>query len=114
MLRFITHTLLIALVYMILQYMLPWWSMAIAAFLVGFFLSFNGARAFFAGFLGIGLFWLLMALIIDWSTGSSLSQRVASIFSLTKPLLILVTALIGAIVGGCSALTGYYLRKAFW
>jgi hypothetical protein len=114
MLRFITHTLLIALVYLILQYMLPWWSLAIAAFLVGFFLSVNGARAFFAGFLGIGLFWLLMSFLIDWHTGSTLSTRVAAIFSLNSMLLMIVTALVGAIVGGCSALTGYYLRKAFW
>ncbi|HMP99703.1 MAG TPA: hypothetical protein PKC24_07970 [Cyclobacteriaceae bacterium] len=114
MLRFVTHTLLIALLYLILQYMLPWWSLAIAASLVGFFLSVNGARAFFAGFLGIGLFWLLMAILIDWSTQSGLGERVAAIFSVSKPILLILTAFIGAIVGGCAALTGYYLRKAFW
>jgi hypothetical protein len=114
MLRFTTHSLLIALVYLMLQYMLPWWSLAIAAFLVGFFLSVNAMRAFFAGFLGIGLFWLLMAFLLDWHSGTGLSERVAALFSLNSMLLMLVTALIGAIVGGCSALTGYYLRKAFW
>lgn len=94
------------------QFMFPWWSVVIASFLISFIISSNGISSFIAGFLGIAMLWFLLAVFIDMKTDSILTQRVAGIFSLPNNfLLILITALIGGLVGGFGALTGSQFRS---
>lgn len=96
----------------LLQMMLPWWSVAIAGFAIGFIVYTRGFTSFLTGFLGVGILWFLLAMIIDVQTGSILTARVAAIFSLPYNwLLILVTSVIGGIAGGFGALTGSHLRS---
>jgi hypothetical protein len=93
------------------QRMFPWWSVIIASFLISFIISSNGFSSFLSGFLGIALLWFLLAAIVDMKTDSLLVERVAGIFSIPNNfLLILITAIIGGIVGGFGALTGSQLR----
>lgn len=87
----------------------PWWTVAIAAFLCG--LIFNTKANFGAGFLGVALLWLLKAGLIESAAAAPLSERVAAIMGLSKPLLFLVTAVIGGLVGGFAAMTGAALNK---
>ena len=105
--KFTVQTLLIALLGWLLQTFLPWWTMAIGAFAVGFVFSSSGWRSFFAGLLGIGLLWLIAALVIGYTTASPLVDRVAMLFpTKSTPLLYLITSLIGGLVGGFASLTG--------
>jgi hypothetical protein len=90
----------------------PWWSVVVASLLINFIISSNGFSSFVAGFLGIGLLWFLLATIINIQTDSILTERVAGIFSLPNSLLVvLITSLIGGLVGGFGALTGSHFRK---
>ncbi|HEX6431583.1 MAG TPA: hypothetical protein VF008_28025 [Niastella sp.] len=92
---------------------LPFWSVGLVAFLVAVFIYQKPGMAYLAGFLSILLFWGLLAWWIDAQNNSILSNKMASLFPLggSSALLILVSALVGAIVGGLSALSGSYLRK---
>ncbi len=93
---------------------LPWWSIALIAFLVAFLLVQNIAAGFLSGFLGIFLLWGVLALWIDLKNESILSHKIAQLFPLggSSVLLILVTALVGALVGGFAAMAGSSLRPA--
>lgn len=92
----------------ILELFLPWWSIAIAAFAGG--MIFNSRANFAAGFFAIALLWTIKALLIESSAAATLTERVASIFMLSKPLLFLVMAIIGGLVGGFAAMTGSALQ----
>jgi hypothetical protein len=114
--KFIVQTIFIFLMSWLLQAFLPWWTMAIGAFAVGFVFANSGWRSFFAGLLGVGLLWFGMSLYIDISTQSQLAERVARLFpGKAVPLLYLFTALVGGLVGGLASLTGSILtyRKPY-
>lgn len=97
------------------QWLLPWWSAAVAAFGLAFLLPRPGGRAFLAGFGGVGLGWLLLAAWLHLQTDGRLSHRVAELLPLHGNgwLLVLLTAVLGGLVGGLAALSGAWLRQAF-
>ena len=64
----------------ILEIFFSWYAIAIAAFIMGYILKSNAN--FLAGFLAIALLWLLKAWLINSSSDSDLTDRVAQIFSL--------------------------------
>lgn len=112
--KFILKIAFTAAVAFLMQLYLPWWSVAMAGFLIGFILSSSKSSSFVAGFLGISIYWGMLALSIDNANDHILSTRVAELFYLPGPsALILVTALIGGIVGGLGALAGSQLREFF-
>ena len=106
--RFIFATLLTGVLSFIAGIYLPWWSIAIIAFLVGIFIRQTLMKSFLAGFLGIFILWAVVSLWIDVKNGSILSHKIAALFPLggSSGLLIMLTAVIGGIVGGFAALTG--------
>jgi hypothetical protein len=106
--RFVLSVLLIAVLAFLAGMFLPWWSIAIIAFLVALFLPQHIGLGFLSGFLGIFLLWGMMALWIDIKNESILSTKMATLFPLggSPVLIILVTALVGALVGGFAAMAG--------
>lgn len=107
--KFLIQFIAIAIIAFVLELFMPWWSIAIAAFAAGFALK--SKANFLAGLLGIAILWLSKALIMEVSAAAPLADRVAGIFSLNKPLLMLLTSLIGGLVGGFAAMTGASLKK---
>jgi hypothetical protein len=107
--KFILQVILIALLAYLFELFLPWWSVAIAAFIGGIVL--NTRANFFAGFLAIALLWAIAALVIEVGAAAPLTERVAKIFSLPKPALFAVTSILGALVGGFACMTGGALRQ---
>lgn len=108
--KFIIQFIAIVLLAYILELFLPWYSIAIAGFTMGFLLK-SGSN-FWAGFLAIAALWFFAALIIESNAAGDLAARVALIFPLKhKVLLMLVAALLGGLVGGMATLTGSALRK---
>ena len=91
----------------------PWWIIAAAAFISVLLIPMRSSKAFLAGFLGIFILWVLLATWIDVKNNGVLAAKVAQIFPLggSAFLLILVTALVGGLVGGVAALCGSYLRN---
>ncbi len=112
--RFLLSLLLIILLAFIAGIYLPWWSIAIIAFAVALLIPQSIGKSFLAGFIGIFLLWLLLAFWIDSKNESILSQKIAQLFSLgnSSISLILITAAIGALVGGFAAMSGSTLRPA--
>ena len=106
--RFLLATLLTASLSFIAGIFLPWWSIAIVAFLVALLIKQKIWLAYLAGFTGIFLLWGGLALLIDIKNRSILSQKIAHIFPLDGSafLMILLTAFIGALVAGFAAMSG--------
>ena len=91
----------------------PWWIIAVTAFLVALLVHQRSGKAFLSGFLGVFILWAFLAWWIDSKNDSILSKKVAELFHLggSSILLILVTAIIGALVAGFAAMSGSYLRS---
>ena len=94
---------------------LPFWSAGLVAFLVSVFIYPKPGMAYLMGFTRIFFLWGALVLWIDAQNDSILSQRMASLFPLggSSALIILITAVVGAIVGGLSALSGSFLRRYY-
>jgi len=108
--KFVIQTVAILLVAYILELYLPWYYIAVAAFVMGYLLKskFN----FLAGFLAIAILWFVKAWITESSSTTDFTQRIAAIFTLPKKeWLFLVTAVVGGLVGGFGALTGSLLKR---
>ena len=84
------------------------------AFLVALLIPQHIALGFLSGFLAIFLLWGLLAFWIDMKNHSLLSHKIALLFPLggSTVLLILITALVGALVAGFAAMAGSSLRPA--
>lgn len=105
--KFLVQTISIMVLSFILQYFLPWWTMAIASFAVAYIFDDPPGKSFVAGFLAIALLWLGMALVIDFSTDSILTPKINQLMPLN---VFVLTALVGGLIGGLSSLTGALLR----
>jgi hypothetical protein len=106
--KFAIQIIVTIIVCFLLQTFLPWWTMAIGAFVIGYTLGNNGYVSFAAGFLAVGLLWLGMAFYVDQSTHSILTEKVNRLLPLNSFIL---TTLIGGLVGGFAALTGSLLKS---
>lgn len=111
LMKAIVQILLTILVGGAIELFLPWWTIAIAAFIVAIPLSQKGAGAFWSGFAGVALLWGGYALFIGINTNFVLSAKIAELMKVGSPLiLVLLTAILGGLVGGLSSLTGYFLK----
>ena len=107
--KFILQLFGIILLAYVLEIFMPWYSVAFAAFVMGY--AVRSKANFLAGFLGIALLWTIKAWLIDSGSDSDLADRVAHIFSLgEKEWLMVVMAFLGGLVGGFAALAGALLR----
>jgi hypothetical protein len=106
--KFLLATILIALLSFISGLRFEWWSIAIVAFVIALVIRQSIGKSFLAGFTGIFLLWAILSLWIDIKNKSILSHKIAQLFPLggSSFLLILVTALVGALVGGFAAMSG--------
>ncbi|WP_205503588.1 hypothetical protein [Rufibacter psychrotolerans] len=105
--------LFILLLSLLAQFFLPWWSIAVVCFGAAFLKARYGGQAFLAGFGAIAVTWLGAALFWHVVTDGLLSTRVAAMLTINSPwLLMAATALVGGVVGGLSALSGFYVRRA--
>jgi Mn2+/Fe2+ NRAMP family transporter len=111
---FLFKTLMIAALCYTGELFFPWWIIVIAAFLGGAIVPSRSVNSFLSGFLGVGLLWLIYAWILDLRAESIISERIAPLFQMEEPAyVILITALIGAIVGGMGAFSGDLFVKCF-
>lgn len=108
------NLLIIIILAAILQYVAPWWTAALVPFLVLLWRpSQTSFGAFLTGFAAIGLLWLVYGLYLHSSSEGALSNQIATIFSLPNGiLLLLITVVVGGLVGGFASLTGFFLRKS--
>ena len=90
------------------QLYFPWWVIGIVCFLIAGISGMNGISSFVTGFVAIALLWGGYALFLDWESGGIMSARMTEVFPFAGNglQLVLVTAVIGGLVGGMASLTG--------
>ena len=107
--------LIILILSFICSYLLPWWAAALIAFLAALFIGKTSGKAFLSGFGAIFVLWMILALMKSLPNDNVLAGRAIQLFPLPHQwiLLLLITALIGGLVGGMAALSGVLTKKAF-
>jgi len=110
--KFIVSLLLTALLSFTAALYLPWWTIAICAFIVSVLILQPPLEAFLAGFTGVFLLWFILSWFIDSANNHILSHKIAQLFPMAgiSFLLMLLTAFVGGLVGGLAAISGSYLR----
>ncbi|HOZ84704.1 MAG TPA: hypothetical protein PK191_04390 [Niabella sp.] len=111
--KFIISILSISLLSFVAGLYLPWWAIAIIAFLVSVLIGQKPGRSFLAGFIGIFLLWGVLAYTINSANNGILAGRIGGVLGIGEQpfLLILITGMVGGLVAGLASLAGSYLRK---
>jgi len=112
--KFLISLILTALLSFAACLFLPWWSIALAAFLVAALIPQKPGKAFITGFVALFLLWGILSFWISNANENILAHKVSMLMlNMDSPyLLMLATGLIGAFVAGFAALTGSFLRKS--
>ncbi len=100
----------IILIGLLVHQFTPWWSIVIVAAIVGGIFNEHAGKSFIFGFIGVFLLWGIAAFQMDAGNESILSTRMAKIFGAN---MIMVTALLGGLLGGMGALTGTLGQRLF-
>lgn len=112
--KWITTTVLIIVCAFGLHFIFPWWCIVIPCFLLAAWSKLGLAKSFFAGFIGIAVLWGIYSIYKDLGNDGIMSEVVAGIFSLNSgALMILITAILGGLIGGMAATAGSSLRRIF-
>jgi uncharacterized membrane protein YhaH (DUF805 family) len=105
--------LIILIISFVCSFFLPWWIISIIAFAAAFIFGKKPGQAFLSGFIAIFVAWTILALLKSIPNDNILAGRVAHLFQLPNWILLLfVTAIIGGLVGGMSALSGVLVKRA--
>ncbi len=106
--------LIILVLSIVSSYFLPWWTIALIAFGTAYYIGNKPGKAFMAGFGAIFVAWTILALIQSLPNHNMLAERVAKLMQLPNWIvLLLVTAFVGGLLGGMSALSGVLIKKAY-
>jgi hypothetical protein len=90
------------------------WDFALIAFLVAFAVNDGFLKSNLAAFIAIGGVWFFMANSLNAANESLLANTVSNIMKVSSSSqLMMITSLVGALVGGFSAMTGSFARDAF-
>ena len=110
--KFLLFTLLSALVVVFLNIVAPYWVVMIAVTALAALIRPTVWGGFFGGGLGMGLVWLGQTLYISAVTSSTLPDKMGALMGLGSGLsLMLLTAVLGFILGGSSGLLGVKFRN---
>jgi hypothetical protein len=112
--KFITSLILTALLSFAACLYLPWWSIAIAAFIVAAAIPQGAIKSFLAAFTALFLLWGGLAWWISSANEHMLAHKISMVLLKTDNIwaLIFATATIGALVAGAGALSGSFLRSS--
>ena len=98
----------------IAECLLPWWSLGIVCFIVAVLMKWSPGKSFLGGFIAIFLLWAGWSLWWDIPNHHILSAHMAVLFHLPNYMLfVLVTSILGGLVGGLSAWSGTHTRLLF-
>jgi len=114
--RFLLSVILIAALAATGEWFLPWWTFAVAAFVVSIFTRMRAGIAFLSGFIAVGGLWLGIMLWRDAANQHILSARMAALLrAASYSEIIIITALLGGLIGGLAAMSGALVSgKSKW
>lgn len=97
------------------NFFLPWWSIAIIAFLTSLCIAQTSRQAFWSGFFAVFIAWLVLFLFKSVPNDHIMVRKMASLLHLPHWILVLiVSALLGSIIGGLASLSGLFTKVAFF
>lgn len=110
--------LLILIISLLLQFFLPWWIIGLVAFGMAFWKAERAGQAFISGFGAIFILWVAMGLVRSIPNENLLANRIGEMLMLPENsfnwiIVLLITGIVGGLVGGFSALAGFYSAAAF-
>ena len=96
------------------QLLLPWWELSGRCFRGGVWVGCVRQVAFWAGFGGAALSWLIPAAWLSHQNEGLLAGRMATLLPLggSAAALVLAAGVVAGLVGGLSALAGFYGQRA--
>lgn len=95
-------------------FIFTWWAIAIIAFVAAFYAGKTSVQAFWSGFFAIAASWLILILFKTVPNNHILADRVAKMLQLSNWILVMViTQLIGGVVGGMASLSGLLVKRVF-
>lgn len=110
--RFLVLTLIIGLSTWLLSYILPWWIFTVVCFIAGLIVHRMGGISFFAGFLGIGSYYVIYTFLLSKVDNFAFADKIGSILGaslsgeITGFSLLCIGALLFGILGGLFTLSG--------
>lgn len=112
--KFFISFILTVLLSFALCLFLPWWSIAIGAFVVAALIPQKPGKAFVTAFTALLILWGSLSFWISNNNNHVLAHKVSLLILKmdNTSALFFVTALIGALVAGFAALAGSYVRKS--
>ncbi len=91
-----------------------WWWIMLVPFFYGLVMERNGWRAFAVGMISAGFLWLVASLYFWVFGGGIIVERITKMTEFGTPwLLVAASTVVGLVVGGISAATGYFLKAGF-
>ncbi len=112
--KFTIAVLLTSLMCFAVVLYLPWWYIAMAAFIGAIVMQQSQVKSFTAAFIAVSALWSIHALILDVRNAQLLSSKVAVVLQMgNSSVLIIIAAFVGGIVAGMAALTGSFIKLSF-
>jgi hypothetical protein len=106
--------IIILILTLIAGFITPWWVAAIIAFVAAIYAGKRPGTSFWAGFFAVFITWTVLIMFKSLPNNHVLASRVAVLLHLPGwTVLIIVTSIIGGLVGGMSAMSGVLVRQAF-
>ena len=111
--KFLISILLTILLSFTASLFFPWWSIALCAFFISVFIPQQPGKSFLTGFISLLILWGGLSFWISYNNNHILAHKASLlIIKMDNPLLlILITALVGALVAGFAAMSGSYLKS---
>ena len=110
--KLLKQIVVVAVLAYVMALFLPWWNVAIAGFIGGLAFKRSFGGAFLGSFLGVFILWTAVAMIIAYSTGSPLPDRVGHLISpsINGTLLALISGTVGGLVAGIAGMAARAFR----
>jgi hypothetical protein len=110
--RFIFQVTFLAFLSYCIELWLPSWTIVVCAAIISILIRTSATASFFGGFVAISLLWMAKATVIDVYTHSIISTKIIALLGLQRPItLILLTGLVGGLLGGFGSLIGQKLYQ---
>jgi len=100
---------------LVLSFIMPWWSVMLAAFATALLFTLKGVSSFFVPFFSILILWAGYSFLLSSPNDFTLARKIAVLLPLkgNPYLLILLAGLIGGLAAGIAGIFGTQCRLMF-
>lgn len=96
------------------SFIFTWWAAAVITFFAALYLGKSAKESFWSGFFALAFLWILLALFKSIPNDHILAAHIAQMVHIPNwTMLLLITVIIGGLVGGMASISGFLLKRAF-